>query len=77
MKFTFEPFWEPRPGQLELLFAKPITLDFPTANEARRAFSQILGHTDFPAHSMLLTSADGVVSERWYSLDGEWRIKEV
>ncbi|OAI44053.1 hypothetical protein AYO42_05350 [Rhizomicrobium sp. SCGC AG-212-E05] len=76
MDFTFDVRWE-EPGKegLHPLF-KPITLGFASADIARTMVGKIVGHERVPAHSVMLTSADGTVSERWYQLDGKWRRKD-
>ena len=77
MKFTFEPFWVNPKGELEPLFpVKPITLELASVEAAREMFGKVLGHPDFPAHSIKLTSEDGSTSERWFQIDGQWRRKD-
>ncbi|MDR3472608.1 MAG: hypothetical protein P4M09_13115 [Devosia sp.] len=76
MRFTFEAFWERRPGDLVLLFDPPLTLDISSADEARRIFDKVVLHPAIPVHSVRLTSEDGSISERWFQLDGRWRRKD-
>jgi hypothetical protein len=74
MKFTLQMFWANPKGDLEP-FLNPLSLEFPSADAARRVFSQILNHPKIPVHSLTLVSEDGTTSERWFQIDGEWRQK--
>ncbi len=75
MNFTLQMFWERAPGEIEP-FLKPLTLNFPTATEARGVFGQVTNHPKIPVHSLTLVSEDGTISERWFQIDGAWRRKD-
>lgn len=75
MKFTFQMFWANQKGHIEP-FLQPLSLEFPSADAARRVFTQILNHPKIPAHSLTLVSEDGTTSERWFQIDGEWKRKD-
>ena len=75
MKFTLQMFWANSLGEIEP-FLRPLTLSFPSAEEARRVFSQVTRHPKIPVHSLTLVSEDGSTSERWFQLDGVWRRKD-
>lgn len=75
MEFTLQMFWEPEPGKIEP-FLLPLTLKFSSAQAARDAFGKVASHPKIPVHSLTLISADGLVSERWFKIDGEWRQKQ-
>jgi hypothetical protein len=75
MKVTLQMFWtNPHEGIEPLL--KPLTLDFASAEEARRIFGQMTKHPNIPVHSLTLVSEDGTISERWFQIDGAWRRKD-
>jgi hypothetical protein len=77
MKFTLQMFWaNATKGDIEP-FLPPLSLEFPSTDDARRVFTQILGHPKIPVHSLTLVSEDGTTSERWFQIDGEWRRKDV
>jgi len=75
MKFTVQMFWAKEKGELEP-FLTPLSLEFPSADEARRVLAQILNRPKIPVHSLKLVSEDGTTSERWFQIDGEWRRKD-
>ena len=75
MKFTLQMFWARADGQIEP-FLPPLTLDFSSADEARRVYSKILEQPKIPVHSLTLQSEDAATSERWFKVDGEWRRKD-
>jgi hypothetical protein len=54
-------------------FLLPLTLDFPSIVEARKAIIKVAEHKDVPAHSVTIRSEDGTVFERWFQIDGVWR----
>jgi hypothetical protein len=68
MKFAFKIFWMQN-GQLELLL-EPDALDVPSITNAREIAEGFAAHA--PAHSISIESEDGLISERWFWLDGEW-----
>jgi hypothetical protein len=75
MKVTLQMFWAKLHGEIEPLHA-PLTLNFATAEDARRIFSQVTNHPNIPVHSLTLISEDGTISERWFQIDGAWRRKD-
>ena len=73
MKFTVQLFWEGElHGAVAPLFT-PLTLDLPAADRAREMAMKVAAHRDVPAHSFTIKSEDGVLSERWFQLDGAWK----
>jgi hypothetical protein len=75
MKFALQMFWENSKGEIEP-FLRPITLPFSSVDEARRLFGGFVEQaTAVPMHSVTLTSEDGLLSERWFKIDGQWRRK--
>ena len=77
MKFTYQIYWE-RPGKAGAVepFLLPLTLQFPSVAEARAMLEKIVAIEKVPAHSVILTSEDGAISERWFQIDGSWRRKD-
>ncbi len=75
MRYTFEPFWERRPGDLEPL-GVTLSLSFETADAARAAYMRVLDRPDSPVHSVRITSEDGSICERWFKLDSTWQRKD-
>lgn len=76
MIFTLQMFWANPRGEIEPLLT-PLTLNFGSAEEARRIFGQVTNHPKIPVHSLTLVSEDGSTSERWFQIDGAWRRKDV
>jgi len=76
-KFTFQLFAEGIGGPGLATFLTPLTLDLRSVEEAREVVGEIGEQRRIPAHSVMLTSEDGSVSERWFQLDGKWRRKGV
>jgi hypothetical protein len=74
MKVTLQMFWTNLHGEIEPLLS-PLTLNFESADDARRIFGQVTKHQDIPVHSLTLVSDDGAISERWFKIDGSWRQK--
>ena len=75
MKFTLQMFWANPHGEIEPLLT-PLTLNFASAEEARRSFGQVTNHPNIPVHSLMLVSEDSTISERWFRIDGAWRRKD-
>jgi hypothetical protein len=75
MIFTLQMFWTNLHGEIEPFLA-PLTLNFASAEEARRIFGQVTHHPNIPLHSLTLVSEDGTISERWFQIDGAWRRKD-
>jgi hypothetical protein len=75
MKFTLQMFWEGEPGSAVAPFLKPLTLDFPSIDEARKVFLKTTNLEQVRVHSLTITSEDGT-SERWFHIDGLWRRKD-
>ena len=53
MKFTLQMFWTNPHGEIEPLLT-PLTLNFASAEEARRIFGQVTNHPNIPVHSLTL-----------------------
>jgi hypothetical protein len=74
MKFTIQMFWSNTKGEIEP-FLLPLTLNFNSAEDARQLFGQVIKQPKIPVHSLILSSEDGTISERWFQIDGVWRRK--
>jgi hypothetical protein len=75
MEFTLRTFWTTPHGGIEQLHG-PLTLNFASAEEARRNFGLVTNRPGIPLHSLTLVSEDGTISERWFQIDGAWRRKD-
>ena len=68
MKFAVKIFWMQN-GRLKLLL-EPEALDVPSVENAREIAEGFAALA--PAHSISIESEDGLISERWFWLNGEW-----
>ena len=75
MNFTFQMFWSHPSGKIAPLLL-PLTLAFSSAKDARRALDHIVRPPKVAVHSVTLASEDGVTSERWFQINGAWRLKD-
>ena len=76
MKFTYQLYWSKMPGMVEPL-SSPMTLDYPSINDARKIMARLLDEADAPIHSVTIVSEDRQTCERWFQINGSWRCKEV